>query len=313
MYRDELKEAEFYAKDFDFSYSSINTLLYQPKLFYNSYVLGKRESKESPSIIEGRLIHLLMLEPVNFEKKYVVAANSVPGVSIKSIIDKIYYTHKNDKEGIKELKDYRDEILEILVENNLYQKLVDDKKTSLTGDDKRFNKVVDNVSTEYFNYLVSSAGKEIISNELYTKCKNAVEEMLSQEWLKKILGLSNLNLDKHNEKKLKCKLDDYNFGLKGIIDNFVIDNEYKIITINDVKTTSKELINFKESIDYYDYWMQAVIYKILVEKNYGKEYRIDFNFIVVDKYNTVYPFPVSIETFKEWTERFENEVLKKVS
>ena len=49
----------------------------------------------------------------------------------------------------------------------------------------------------------------------------------------------------YNEKKLECKLNDYNFGLKGIIDKYIIDDEAKTITIIDLKTTG-DINKFKK-------------------------------------------------------------------
>ena len=37
--KDDNKEKEFYAKDFNFSYSSLNKLLFSPSLFYKDYIL----------------------------------------------------------------------------------------------------------------------------------------------------------------------------------------------------------------------------------------------------------------------------------
>jgi hypothetical protein len=45
----------FYKKDFYFSYSSINKLLFSPRMFYNHYVLKQKEDSTdcSPSNREG--------------------------------------------------------------------------------------------------------------------------------------------------------------------------------------------------------------------------------------------------------------------
>ena len=39
------KENSFYNKKFSFSYSSINKMLFSPKLFYKEYVLLDREER----------------------------------------------------------------------------------------------------------------------------------------------------------------------------------------------------------------------------------------------------------------------------
>ena len=52
------------------------------------------------------------------------------------------------------------------------------------------------------------------------------------------------SLEVYNEKKLDCKLTKYNFGLKGIVDRYVIDHETKTITIIDLKTSTRSWTNY---------------------------------------------------------------------
>ena len=99
-------------------------------------------------------------------------------------------------------------------------------------------------------------------------------------------------------------------GIKGIIDNLVIDHEKKVIFINDLKTTSKELRDFRESIDYYSYWMQAAMYSAIVYGNFIKDkypdYNMQFHFIVIDKNLQAYAFPVSQYTSNAWLMKLDD-------
>ena len=107
----------------------------------------------------------------------------------------------------------------------------------------------------------------------------------------------------YNEKKLNCDLNNYKFGLKGIIDKYIVDDESKTITIVDIKTTAKPLENFAETVDFYNYWLQAAIYSLLVIKNVDEkqqDYKIIFKFVAIDKYDQVYTFPVSESTLLRW-------------
>ena len=107
----------------------------------------------------------------------------------------------------------------------------------------------------------------------------------------------------HNEKFLDCKLNDYKFGLKGYVDKYIVDDESKTITIVDLKTTAKPLDSFAETVDFYNYWLQAAIYSLLVVKNVDEnqqDYKIIFKFVVIDKYDQVYVFPVSEPTLVRW-------------
>jgi hypothetical protein len=97
----------------------------------------------------------------------------------------------------------------------------------------------------------------------------------------------------------------------------VVDSESKTIFINDLKPTSKAIQDFPETVEYYKYWMQAVIYTIHANNRYlaNREDKLDrkfqVTFIVIDKYNLVYPFQVSQETLEKWKESF-NEIVKTV-
>ena len=105
------------------------------------------------------------------------------------------------------------------------------------------------------------------------------------------------------EKALSCKLQNYDFGLKGIIDKYIIDHKNKTIRIIDFKTTGKSVTEFAETVEFYNYWLQAAIYSVLALKNAGdkgKDYKINFTFIVIDKYNQIYSFPVRPTTMDAW-------------
>ena len=76
MNRNMEREEDFYAdKDFAFSYSSLNKLLFSPSLFYKDYILKQREVKTDKHLVEGKLVHCLVFEPENLNKKF----NIVPG------------------------------------------------------------------------------------------------------------------------------------------------------------------------------------------------------------------------------------------
>ena len=149
----------------------------------------------------------------------------------------------------------------------------------------------------------------------------AVERVILLKSNKSVMSIMNYEvtdfemdpIEIHNEKYLECELKDYKFGLKGFIDRYTIDHDKKEITIIDLKTTSKGLEKFAETVDFYRYWMQAVIYITLVIKNSDEKvssYKINFNFVVIDNYNQIYVFDVLSETKNKWYANFEQEILK---
>ena len=297
--QDKIKEDLFYKGEFSFSYSSLNRLLFSPKLFYKDYILKERETKMEKHLIEGRLIHLLLLEPDRFEEEFVMSPLKMPTDSVKKIL-RIVSSRIVDPNSYMKLKDLDDQILEALKEENLYQ--------SFKEDQKRLDKIITEESETYFKFL-QTTGKTIIDADTFARCMDRVVIIRANDDVTKLLmqEATDFEMDTiqvYNEKKLDCKLNDFKFGLKGIVDKYIIDDESKTITIVDLKTTAKPLENFAETVDFYNYWLQAAVYSLLVMKNVDENqqnYKIIFKFVVIDKYDQVYVFPVSEETLLKWT------------
>lgn len=301
MKLDKQKEEIFYSKNFSFSYSSINKLLHSPALFYKDYILLDKEEKTDKHLIEGKLLHCLLLIYKQFNKLFTIMPNKIPSENIKRIMKGISIMGKGTA-NIKHLDLVDDNIiLDELKYNNLYQ--------TLKTDEQRVAKIKTEDNNIYWKFLCTSK-KDIIDQDMYDKAKSRVEIMQSNIDVTDLIGVeaTDFELDSievYKEKPLECELKKYNFGLKGIIDHFSIDHDKKTITINDVKTTGKTLSDFPESIEYYNYWLQAAIYcKLVYEfvKEECKNYKIIFNFVTIDKYNQVYVFNVSDSTMSEWTQ-----------
>jgi hypothetical protein len=310
-----MREAEFYSAPFSFSYSSLNRLLYAPNIFYKEYVLKEREIKNDAHLVEGKLTHYLILDSAQFADRFLLASSSIPTGNTKEVVDVVY--ELSDKTQNLELEDYSAEILATLKAINLHQKLVDDKKPvggiTLTGDQKRLEKILTKEAKEYFNFLKIKEGKEIIDADTLDKCTRAAQALKNNPAIVNLLGLDRIHdetkLGIYNELEIQAELQGKEFGIKGIIDNMVVDVEKKLITINDLKTSSKSISDFPESVEYWKYWLQAAMYKKLatsfLKDVIDDTWTIDFNFIVVDKYNQVYPFKVSNESMNAWTEKLE--------
>lgn len=303
-------EQDFYAKDFRFSYSSLSKLLYSPAVFYQMYILGHKDEKMTPSLLEGKVIHCLLLEQNYFDKYFVVSPAKLPTAQAKDLVDSVYFRVKNQLETHPELgfEDFRDTILEQMVKMNYYQ--------NLNSDNGRIDKVVTAETKSYFEFLKQKGSKDLIDQQTYDYCQSAVEIVKQHPKVMTLLGRDVddfSNVEVFNEFPVECSIKGLPFGFKGIIDNLKIDHDKKLIYINDFKTSGKTLKEFKDSIEYYSYWLQAVLYLMMVSHQYydllQKGYDIKFHFIVIDRYFNVYPFPVSDLTRNNWLERFHAEVL----
>jgi len=292
-------EENFYKKKFHFSYSGFNKLLFAPSAFYKHYILNQREDKMEQHLIEGSLLHCLLLEEDKFHDKYVVSPVNLPGDSIKNVVDKVFVRALVTNNLHLSLEELEDDIVQILQDINLYQ--------SLKTDAQRVEKVITDASISYYNFLTTKGDKAVIDEDTLTKVKGYAEIVRSNAKITSLLNIGGA----FSMSEVPFVMDTkYAFGLRGFVDNVNIDHGAKVIYINDLKTSGKLLQDFPETIEYYKYWLQAAVYCKLVRANYGlSDYQIKFHFIVVDKLTQCYAFEVSQVTLNSWMDKLD-EIMK---
>jgi hypothetical protein len=292
-------EENFYKKKFHFSYSGFNKLLFAPSAFYKHYILNQREDKMEQHLIEGSLLHCLLLEEDKFHDKYVVSPVNLPGDSIKNVVDKVFVRALVTNNLDLSLEQLEDDILQILQDINLYQ--------SLKTDAQRVEKVVTDASISYYNFLATKGDKAVIDEDTLNKVKGYAEIVRSNDKITSLLNIGGT----YSQSEVPLVMDtQYDFGLRGFVDNINIDHDAKVIYINDLKTSGKMLQDFPETIEYYKYWLQAAVYCRLVRANYSLgNYKIKFHFIVVDKLTQCYAFEVSTVTLNSWMDKLD-EIMK---
>jgi hypothetical protein len=297
----------FYKDKFYFSYSSISKLLFSPAAFYNHYVLKQREDVVAPHLVSGRVLHCLLFEPEKYDDNFISMPGKIPTDSQRKIIDNIFRKYLEINNNTLSLADFSDDILTELLTANLYQSL----KTDL----QRTEKILTEENKNYFTFLIDSQDKTIVDEPTLNTCKLGVEALKSNKEVRSLLQLDkseeDVHIESYSELSIEADGEHLPFGFKGTLDNIVIDKESKTIFINDLKTTGKPLVDFPESVQYYKYWVQATVYVRLVFHKFLKdlpdlkEWNLYFTFIVIDKYNQVYPFQVSMETMNIWQQDFE--------
>lgn len=298
---------QFYKNKFYFSYSSINKLLFSPRSFYSHYVLNQREDSIDPHLVGGRVLHCLLLEPENFNKEFILMPDKFPTDSNRILIDNIFKNYLSIENNALLLEEFQKEILTDLLNSNLYQ--------TLKTDQQRLDKILTDQNKNYFEFLKTKQNKALVDPIIYANCIETVAMLKSNKEVRALLYLDKEISDDHitvfNELPLKHNVNNLPFGYKGILDNVVIDTESKTIFINDLKTTGKGLLDFPDTVKYYKYWIQASIYYHLVYDKYvkdkpdAKDWTIVITFIVVDKYNQIYPFQVSQESLEIWLKDFD--------
>lgn len=298
----------FYRQKFYFSYSGINKLLFSPAMFYNHYVLNQREDSTDAHLVGGRVLHCLLFEPDKYDEYFIFLPGKIPTDNQKKIIDNIFKYHLTVGNNTLTLSDYSQDILTHLLTANLYQ--------TLKTDQQRIDKILTPENTEYFEFLKLSLDKAIVDQPTLDGCKVSVEVLKSNSNIRALLQLDRDEEDKtieaYNELFVKADIDNLPFGFHGVLDNVVVDHNSKTIFINDLKTLGKSIQDFPDSVEYYRYWIQAVIYVLLAKEKFSitDDWNVQVTFIVIDKYNQVYPYQVSSETLAKWTESFEDIVQK---
>ena len=294
----------FYKKEFNFSYSSINKLLFSPRMFYNHYVLKQKEDSTDSHLVIGRVLHCLLLEPANFDNQFAVMTSKIPSENNKKIIDNIFRNYLVNQNNTLTLEDYSKDILTHLLTINLHQ--------SLKTDQQRLDKILTDENNEYFEFLKLSLGKTVIDQTILDNCKISLDVIKANDDVRALLQLDKIQEDDEIEvyNELIVSMSDKNlpFGFKGVLDNVVVDHNSKTLFINDLKTSGKSIQDFPESVDYYKYWIQGAIYVMLASEKFLKDkqdWNVQLTFIVIDKYNQVYPYQVSSESLNKWKIDFE--------
>lgn len=300
-------EKDFYNKKFFYSYSSLNKLIWNPQIFYQMYVLGIKEERLDNHLVQGKLIHLLLLEPEKFEKEFMMTPGKLPGDSLRQVVDRVFNHYKElsqNGDDRTELAQFDKAILDVMFDMNYFQ--------NLKTDQQRIDKIITPEAVSYWEFLKTKGSKTLIDPETYKFCNDAVEIIKTNDTICRLIGCNVTEFDNKqvvNELPVTAEFSNKQYGLKGIIDNIVIDHDKKVIYINDIKTTSKDLKDFPESIEFYSYWLQAVIYMIIANQLYGdligNNYSVKFHFVVIDRTFQSYAFPVSDATLDKWLDRFQ--------
>jgi hypothetical protein len=299
-------EQEFYSKPFYMSYSGLNKMLFSPMLWYKHYVLQQREEKVESYLIDGKVIHTLLLDDGSFDKNFILLPSTLPTGNSRLVIDKLF---AKAQEGT--LTDNSSTIIEILKEINLHQ--------ALKTDEQRIAKIITDETTSYFEFLKSKGKRDLIDSETLQRCNEAVDILRNDSRTGDLLGLYKSemeNIEMFNEIELSMDKDEtqLSFGLKGIADSIQVNHDKKCIYINDLKTTGKTISDFEETIKFYNYNLQAAVYHRLVRHHYKSilkdDWTLHFNFIVIDKYSQVYCFEVSKSTLSLWDDELKKKLLE---
>ena len=220
---------------------------------YKSVVLDREVSLDTPSLENGKLIHLYVEDPDAF----IVADVVKPTSMLAEWVEEVHYHLVTTEELIFAENEH---LRDIAFESR------GDRYKSTKHEDKVWLKFQEGF--DYLKFLIRGNGKialtlsqkEVIDNCVaslhWNKLSHSLlfdSQLMSTEmnelaiyWDEVVYLPQNVNV------QLKCK---------GLLDRVIIVEEEKKATLVDLKTTGKPLANFQNSFDYYRYYRQMAWYK----------------------------------------------------
>lgn len=236
------------------NHSSLDYVLDSPMVF-KAYLDKMIESGEESYYNIGSAIHCLLLEPENFDEKFVVIDYKEPAnPQQKAFCEDVYKAYEN---GIDPASDDFNDILKLSYQMNYSVKGKSEDKIVSDANDL-FNKVRD-----YIMFKVEGNTKTVLSSRDLETVKASVNSVVSHEYANNLIYKTGLNCTTRYEYDV---FEDALPGLacKSRLDVFHIDNENKVIKIIDVKSTSKSFKDFNKSAADYNYVRQLAFYSMMV-------------------------------------------------
>ena len=273
----------------DFDYSP---LLYKTK---------KDDSKDKEDTVFmrfGSLIDCLLTEPSEFKNKYSVSSVELPSDSIKNIVTRTFEEIKFGKEvsPFLELEDFSNKIKE----HANYEQYGQSWKEETV-----IKKVVE-AGSDYFQSLVKSIGKQIVSPEDYDQALACVDTLKTNQFTSQYFS-DTLPEGIDRLWQVPVVWESYGVTCKGVIDLIIIDHIKKVIYIIDLKTTGKSVYTFEHSYLKFRYYLQGAMYyqgvlhgiNLADFKAEGYKIRLPL-FVVLEQknYNPPFIYPMGREDYE---------------
>lgn len=269
------------------AYRDLNAISYSliSKFFRNGPSSLIVDETVTASMIFGSLVDCLLTEPDEFDETYIVKDYSAPSQVIMDILQMA----KNQCPTATKLSEVSDEIL--LTCAHVY-------KYYPTYKDVTKLKYIREGGSEHFEMLGNT--KQVVSQSDYQAAKQVVETLVSHKFTAKYFNEDPFNnaIQSMNQAKfgisIKIPMSDGNLttaSLKCMFDRLLIDHTNETIQPIDLKTTGKPEEAFKESFEYWCYYVQASLYTFILRQlcnnhEQFKSYKIlPFKFVVINRFS----------------------------
>lgn len=236
--------------------------------------------KKDDSLSMGSAIDVLLTRPGEFEDRFIIYRGNAPTGQMQAFC---YALCNTFKEG---------DNLEDLYQN-AYD-VVGFKRDNLEKVKQRFG-----AYKNYFEFLVNSKSKSVLTFTQAARAHNIVEELKSGEFTRKLVNIKNKPgvIEVHDQLELMGKYTDpvamgiqnrpegsHILNLKGALDRVIIDHEKKIVVPIDFKSSFSSN-QFEYSYVKWRYYRQGSFYSHLLgtfkeEKNITHYETLPFTFVV---------------------------------
>jgi hypothetical protein len=255
------------------SVSSLNLFATSPKK-YQQHILAPQRV-DTTYFTKGSAVDCLITESEKFQQEFAVMKISRPSGMMGDMC--------------KLLADYE----EVNTDNIPFDEIFDAAyaavgfKLALETVRKKFNDPK-NDYTKYYNFLVSSKGKKVISAKELAQAEEVVHMLKTDSETKKYIvdPVAHPLMEVHDQMELFFEFE--GIDCKGYLDRVIVDHSTKTIKPTDIKTTGKSVFEFPKSCVQFMYYRQAAFYMqglktwILTQDNL-KDYTIEnFKFIVAE-------------------------------
>jgi hypothetical protein len=206
-------------------------------------VLNQREEKLGAHLIEGKVIHCLLLEPEKFNEKFMVSPLSLPSENSKAVIDKVFQHAKQNMLLDSELKSLDSVIIDILKEANLHQ--------SLKTDEQRVDKIVTDQSSVFersFPIQLSSFEFKLDNKSVVyrLKAKTVSEEKALGPYRGYILDNTTLQGKTVKEMLVGKTSDSTNDSTKGLVE-YLNDHQQHLLAKGAISVKDTYTIEFEDN------------------------------------------------------------------
>lgn len=245
-----------------------------PSLFYD-YLNGKVEDEKTPSLEKGDYLHKYILTPEEFP----ILTCEMPPPAIQEVVKRVFYQLSLKKSAEEQklfvLSDHSDIIMQIADETE-YQRN--------WKPETRKQKIIE-LGAPYFDALKEAGDRTILSGDVLELLKRCADSIRRNSAANALL-LDSPGQIVFNEQEIYWteEWNGMNLSFKAKLDRLVVDPKEKTFSIVDFKTTSKYIVNFPSSFDFYHYYRQISFYehaaKIWLEQQGYQNFTPDDHYIV---------------------------------